>query len=545
MTAGDIEFGIDAFTLDDRMRLFSFLAADKRATYLWVLRAFNRARANYQVLLHTADVSAQLASLAAEHTDCPMPEDLAAALDALVGWGNLDRGQDAARAATVQEYRNRHAVYQLTDAGFRAYQAAEQVLTARLDDAALSRLVFPDILADLEALATANAQGDAEEVYRKLSRLDRALSDLAERAARFYLLLGELGRGTDSRAEVFLAHKDALLTHMREFHSEMQRYSPRLRAAILAVTATGMERMFELAAEADDRLFRSPAERLADWRSRWAGLVAWFGADQPLTESDRLQQATVAAISDVLAMLRRVTEARRGGVSRESQLRHLAAWCTNVPSESAAHALYGAVFGLGSPRHVGIAHADPEAIPTRRSWWEAPAVEVSRTLVQTGQAPSPGRPGMIERNAAAQRRLRERQLMEAAERRAAADQLAAGGVHGRELSEAETVVLLALLDRALGARAPIRGTVAAGSAHGVRLVLERCGGVSTVRTVRGLLHLDGFRLTVTPLAGVGAQTFARLQVEVADAAPAGNGPAEPAGNEAAEPGRSVPAWVRR
>jgi hypothetical protein len=147
---------------------------------------------------------------------------------------------------------------------------------------------------------------------------------------------------------------------------------------------------------------------------------------------------------------------------------------------------------------------------------------------------------MIERNAPAQRRLRERQLTEAAGRRAAADQLAAGGVHGRELSEAETMVLLALLDRALGARAPIRSTVAAGSAHGVRLVLQPYDGVSTVRTVRGRLHLDGFRLTVTPLAGVAAQTSARLQVEAADAAPAGNGPAVPAGSEVA-----VPAGVRR
>ena len=179
MAAGEVVFGIDAFALDDRMRLFHFLAADKRTMYLWLLRAFNRARANYLVLLHTDDVDAQLAALRDADPDCVVPEDLPAALDALVEWGNLDRSQDAARAATIQEYRNRHSVYQLTDAGFRAYQAVKQVLSARLDDAALSRLVFADILADLDALAAASATGDAEEVYRKLSRLDRALSDMA------------------------------------------------------------------------------------------------------------------------------------------------------------------------------------------------------------------------------------------------------------------------------------------------------------------------------------------------------------------------------
>lgn len=496
----DAAFGIDAFALDDRMRLFTFVATEKRLTYLWVLRAFDHARANYHVLLHTGDVAAQLATLTQDSPDCPPigDDELPVVLDALADWGNLTRSQDATRAATIREYRNRHSVYQLTDAGYRAYQAVEQVLSARLDDATLSRLVFPDILADLTALATASRDGDAEEVYRKLNRLDRALSDMAERAARFYLMLGELARTTDDRAEVFLAHKDALLTHMREFHSELMRYSPRLHSATSAVAATGVDHMLELAAKADDRLFRSPQDRLADWRRRWAGLVAWFGADQPSTESDRLQQATVAAIGDVLAMLRRVTEARRGGVSRESQLRHLAAWFTATPNEAAAHALFNAVFGLGAPRHVGVVHADPESIPGRRSWWDAPAVELSRSLVETGRTPSPGRPAAIDRAEGPRRRLREQQLAETGERREAASRLAAGGAHGHTLSEAETAVLLTLLDKALNARAPMRARVrASGSAYGVRLTLEPCDEVTKVRTVRGVLRLDGVRLTVT------------------------------------------------
>jgi hypothetical protein len=40
-------FGIDAFTLDDRLRLFHFAAAEKRHEYLGLLRAFDRARADY------------------------------------------------------------------------------------------------------------------------------------------------------------------------------------------------------------------------------------------------------------------------------------------------------------------------------------------------------------------------------------------------------------------------------------------------------------------------------------------------------------------
>lgn len=82
----------------------------------------------------------------------------------------LDRSQDGARAATLAEYRNRHSVYQFTDAGYRAHRAVESVLAAGLDDSTLSRLVFADLLADLKALAKANQDGDAEEVYRKSRR---------------------------------------------------------------------------------------------------------------------------------------------------------------------------------------------------------------------------------------------------------------------------------------------------------------------------------------------------------------------------------------
>ena len=245
-------------------------------------------------------------------------------LDALAEWQVLDRSYDGTRAANLAEYRNRHYVYQFTQAGYRAYRAVEDVLGASLEDAQLSRLVFPDILGDLHALAEANTAGDGEEVYRKLGRLDSVLNEMAQRAARFYLMLGDLARTNDTRPEVFLAHKDTLLAHMREFTAELGRYAPLLAEAVEKAAATGVDRMIEYAAEADERLFRSPAERLADWRHRWDGIVHWF-AEREHSETERLQDATVTAIRSVLALLRRVTEARRGGVSRESQLRHLAA----------------------------------------------------------------------------------------------------------------------------------------------------------------------------------------------------------------------------
>jgi uncharacterized protein (TIGR02677 family) len=517
--AAGTAFGLDAFSLDDRMRLFTYVTVDNRTAYLWLLRAFDRERANYHVLLHTTDVAGALDHLASDHADCPKAEslELPRLLDALVDWGMLDRSQDGTRATTVAEYRNRHSVYQFTEAGYRAHRAVESVLGASLDEANLSRLVFPEILADLTALAQANEAGDAEEVFRKLARLDRVLGDMAERAARFYLMLGDLSRGNDTTPEVFLAHKDALLAHLRDFHLELQRFTPLLRQGVEAVEATGLERMVEAAAEADDRLFRTYAERLDDWRQRWVGLRAWFSppSHDQISEADRLGEATVAAISDVLALLRRITEARRGGVSRESQLRHLAAWFTAAPTEAAAHALFDAVFGLGRPRHVGVAHAAPESIATRRSWWEAPAVELSRTLVETGRPPGPGRPAAVARNEASRTRLRGGQLADQRILAEAAAALAERGAYDDVLDEARTVLLLRLLDVALAARGSGPGAKRiSGAAHGIRLTLVATGTTTTVRTARGLLHLDGYTLEITPFAATRTQAPAPAPVPV-------------------------------
>lgn len=491
----------------DRLRLFSFATADKRNDYLWVLRAFDHARAAYVVLLHASDVADTLARM----LDAPHPTatEIGPLLEQLHTWGVLERSYDGTRAATLAEYRNRHYVYQFSQAGYQAYRAVNEVLGARLDEASLSRLVLPELLADLQALAQANRGGDAERVYRILKRLDTALSELADRAAHFYLTLGDLVRTTEATPEAFLAHKDALLAHMREFSMDLARYAPRLAAAIAEVDDTGAESLIARAASCDERVLLDIGAREADWRARWQGLRGWFVAvrdrgapdpaaeSAPATEAERLREATMSAIAAVLSLLRRVTETRKGGVSRESALRHLAGWFAAAPTTDSAHALFDVVFGLGKPRHLSMEHPDADIIPAHRSWWEAAPLEIARTLAETGRQPTPGAPARLVRNDAGVRRLRQAQLETQRARAAAAMSLAAADVHDRVLDERETEVLLRLLDAASTAWVPVSGRVGTtGSDSGVTLTVREHPGSTVVRTAQGLLYLDHRRLEV-------------------------------------------------
>lgn len=492
-----------SFLQEDRLKLFAFTTAEKRTEYLWVLRAFDLARANYVVLLHAADVADTLARNAPDDLQVTVAE-VGPLLEQLHAWDLLERSYDGSRAATLSEYRNRHFVYQFSQAGYTAFRAVEDVLGARLDDASLSRLVLPELLADMHELAEANRQRDGERIFRKLSRLDSTLSDMATRAAHFYLVLGDLVRTTEITPESFLVHKDALLTHMREFSSDLTRYAPKLADAIALVESTGIDTLIDRAAVSDERVFLSVEERRADWQARWSGLSNWFvAAEAESSESERLREGTMSAISAVLSLLRRVTETRKGGVSRESQLRHLAGWFANSPTEDSAHALFDAVFGLGRPRHLSMVHPDADIVPSSRTWWDAPPVEISRTLAETGRTPSPGLPGRVQRNDGGIRRLREQQLHEQRSRSAAARSLASDGVYERTLNQEETEVLLSLLNAALTARVRVSGRTGGGSGSdsGVKLTLSDSDVSTVVHTNRGRLHLDRLQLEIAQVVG--------------------------------------------
>jgi uncharacterized protein (TIGR02677 family) len=509
-THGRDSLDLDALAVSDRFRLFNFTRRDDHLAYLWVLRALDRLRVVHQVQAHSEDVAQALAELAAAHEDVPAFHDqtrLRERLDALADDQILHRLEDASRAGSLARYRNRQSVYQFSELGYRAYAAVEDVLAARIRDANLSRLVFSDILDDLRALHAAVSARDGDQVYRRLSRLDTVLDDMSRRAAQFHLTLAELMRSTDTSPETFLKYKNAVLTHMTDFMTELDRYLPRLAAAIAAVDATGVSVMLGLAAAADDRPFLSDEDKHDDWRRRWAALGAWFAAGGAVatgtgaeSRAEGLRTATRAAVSAVIALLRQVTEAQRGGVNRSSQLRHLAEWVFAAPDEPSAHALATAAFNLRTARHLGGAHDDADQIPARAGWWDAPGVDISVTLFRRGKAPTPGVPQPARNNPAVKAELARRQAEQRAAERAAARSLLEAGARDRVLDEAETRVLLRLLTLATEARTVVAGRLATATGGNdvltMRLLPSDTG--SSVRTAQGTLHLPGFELRLEP-----------------------------------------------
>ncbi len=524
-------FNLDALAVSDRFRLFGFTRREDYLAYLWVLRALDRLRAAHVAQAHTDDVAEELAELAASHDSVPRNlTSLRDRLDNLTDDGLLHRLEDASRAGSLARYRNRQSVYQFSELGHRAYTAVEGVLAARVQDANLSRLVFSDILRDLNGLAEANRAGDGDEVMRRLGSLDRVMEDMARRSARFHLTLGDITRSTEASPEMFLRYKHALLAHMGDFMAELDRYLPRLTLAVIQVEATGLATLLNRAAEADERPLMRYEDVLDDWRRRWAAVRAWFTADGEGSRAAELAAATRAGVSSVIALLRQITEAQRGGVNRATQLRHLAAWAFDAADEGGAHALVGAAFGLRRARHLGGVHEDTDLISPRLAWEDAPGVEVAVTLFRRGKAPTPGVPQRLQARDGVRADLRHRQAARRAAEQEAARQLLGSGLGERVLDERQTRVLLTLLTRALEARTVVAGRITGGAGGNdvmvMRLVPSPDG--CAVRTAHGVLHLPGLRLEVAPARGRVA-TGARAANGGPKTAPAAAGKGTPAG----------------
>lgn len=480
---------------DERDRLQALRAATEpnAPTYLAILSVFVAARERYEVELHTERIAAGLLDTGI------VVEDLEASLRQLDQWGNVTWTQDTTRVSRLEDFRRRRALWQLTAVGRATHDAVVSVLSAVEVSGSLQRSLFRDIREHLHELVAGVDAGDADRTYLRLRSLDSALHDLAANARDFHATVAQLRREHDIAPERFLAYKELLLEYLQQFLDHLIAQQGVIARAVLDVEARGVHRLTTLAAAGDDSggLF-DETDREARWAQRWDGLASWFVArpGRP-AGADDLIAATTSAISDLLSLLRQLTERTRRPITRASELLVMARWFRGLASDDHAAELFDAAFGLGRTLHLATDHTDPDDIGPTESFWTAPPVTVPVTLREHGKRPAPGRtPVAADYTATKARLLREHRASQAARAEAAA-RLRARPIEGRTLSAAELAMLFELLDRAAHQR-QTDGTATSVIVEGTAATLEAHEAGMCIRSVRGTLTLPHHRLVVAP-----------------------------------------------
>jgi uncharacterized protein (TIGR02677 family) len=496
-----------------RLTLFSYTVEPSAPLYRAVLRLFLEAKGRYRIQFRPDEVAAELRRDAdGEGLMVDLPEGgLDRALDQLVDWGNLRRSHDAGRAATLEDFRRRHFVYQLTPAGEAAERAVGEVLEALERSGSLQRVMLGTILRNLaEIRAELRAEPPRpDRLFEHLFNVTEQFKALTENASTFLARLHEAIDQGEVHAEAFLAYKQAVLEYLEQFVGELSEVAPRIAGEVQAVEAAGSERLIALAASADAAPtplgVRDPSEEL---RRKWRGIAAWFVGDgREPAMVELLRAAARGAVNRILMVLERLHEKRFRRVSRASDLLRLAAAFDRLEGEAggaeAAHRLFQAAFGLFGARHLGGLEEDPDLVLPGASWWEAPPVPVSPALRRTGRNTATGRRAQAADHSSVKRFLAERYHRERQARSAALARFASQGPLALgdlpTLSRDEFDLLLSLLDRLLSAAPGPAGRREARSRDGrlrLRLDPPEPGRLAAVHTEAGRLTLPAYTLTV-------------------------------------------------
>lgn len=519
-----------------RLTLFAYTVESLAPLYRAVMAVFAQEKARYRIQLRPDEVAAALER--AGQGGLLAPDDLGRldrSLDQLVEWGNLRRTHDTARVATLEDFRRRHFVYQITPAGEAAERAVGMVVDALESSGSLQTVMLGAILRNLGALAQelSRESPDPAVLYEALFNVTEQFRALAENASTFMSRLHEAIEAGEVHTEAFLVYKQAVIAYLEEFVGELAAVAPRVTERIREIEEAGVDRMAELAAQAD----RAPTldgvrDVSGELARQWRGLSSWFvdaGGSPPTVEL--LRGAARSAINRILMVLERLHEKRFRRVDRTADLLRLAAWFDARDARGAGavvHLMFQAAFGLASARHLGGVELDPERaerlerVQPGASWWDAPAVTVAPSLRETGSSALRGRAPRVVDYSRARRRLTDEHRRRQAERDAALSRFTGAG--GRRLSELpaldarELELLLALLDRLFSIVPGEDGRRETWSGDGrLRLALEAPEGerLAVVRTGAGRLTLPDFTLTVEDRAARPAWPVASASEEVA------------------------------
>jgi uncharacterized protein (TIGR02677 family) len=512
--------------------VFAHLTAEKSVMYRAVLKVFAQAKAQFVIHLRPTDVERQLADDGVRYADGTAVEMV---LQQLVAWGNLEAHPDTAEVLTVQDFWRVRNLYQMSHAGESAEVALAVFEQSLRQPGELQAAALDDIRRQLDQVIflSRREEVDDAEVFNAFSLLRQRFDELTVQAQRF---IGGLQRRIELQGlnvESFLSYKQRLIDYLERFLSQLVLAGHEIAMTIRSIAPERIAPLLHRAAERElvDRLTVSDEDRAVArraWHQRWEGLCSWFvGSDTRPSQAEELRGAARAAIPSLVAAVTGINDRRAGRSDRVADLRALALWFAQAEDDQAAHRLWRGALALDSCRHLSIdgdtldqRGAEPVSSSTR--WIDAPPLQISPRLHNSGRYAARGRPQNVIDRSAERAKLSELAVQEAGQISRWRRMLAAGRrirlSQLDELPEGAFQLFLDLLGDALAAKTGSEAAVSVTSSDGVlQIDLERTedGAMAVIRTTTGVLIGEDHYLTIRSIVDDGEEADEGWRLEVA------------------------------
>jgi uncharacterized protein (TIGR02677 family) len=491
----------------EKLKVFEYVTAEKAPLYRAVMGVFMDSKERFALHLRPGDVLAGIAAVPlAETVDLPAVEAL---LNQLCEWGNLEAHPDTADVATVEDFLRRRYLFQITVRGEAAERAIAAYEETILQPGELQTAALADIRSLLEELARFAESGETDEAKTTLA-LRTLCSSFEELTRRAQVFMSGLQRRIDLQRiefEEFILYKETLIDYLQRFIGELVIATDEIASGLNRIEAAGVDRLLTGAARREVAdLLNATAEDLEAaafrWRNRWQGLRSWFiGSGGRSSHAETLRARALSAIPALLTAVANINDRRVTRIDRANDLRTLARWFAEAETESDAHSLWRAAFGLDASRHLMTNDETVDLLDTAKvqpgaSWFEAPPMRISIRLRATGSHTRKGRSNAVID------RTREKDLLAqfAAEESAQIARARRVLAQGRRvllsqigiLDSSEFDLFLEILGEALAMKSRPQDLVEITSSDGtLRITLEPAAGsgVAVIRTPSG--HFSG------------------------------------------------------
>lgn len=367
----------------------SYLVAENVERYRAIMRYCYRCHKAMNGLLYRQDIFDGVRNeLGDTYTDSQLDQDL----NQLVEWESLTRRQEMIRPKSIQEYKEKHYRYQISEKGILFEELLDKL--NHLDEYTrgdLDKDTFVLLLENLEVLASSSAGTDQAKCWLRTIEL---FGKLQKNSSDYIGYINSATIDGKMKTESFLVYKDQFIMYLRDFIVKIQELYYKLTAAIDKLgqesisrsgnsvieksTGTKVDEIIQsVVAYEQSRSFleaideETLRERCYDL---YKGMYRWFNKDGKRdSEYDTLMNQTEQIISRITSLVYYYGQESRQYQSRRRDYLHIAQWFASADTVEVCGAMYGAIFGMTKVRHYYSPEEGSILMPTTRSWDATPA----------------------------------------------------------------------------------------------------------------------------------------------------------------------------
>lgn len=334
----------------------SYLNAPEAFLYRTIMRILYREKESYNSQLSTDDIFLKLRNYEG-HSEVSM-EKLKLALSQLTAWGCLLPMQDPRRVKTIEEYQNKIYRYSLTEEAViveRMTIELENMFSegTTLSSSLLSRI--DNVVSDIPFVMDTKSGQELNEWWKNLREDFRRLStNYSDYLHSFCSVKGEK---LISSVE-FLLHKDKFIEYLRNFITQLQRYSVKIENNLKKLSSERKNRLLEKLVESEQKIPRTnyDTQNSEDIKNKiytdWNSLYQWFVSESGRESvCNNAMEYTNDIIRKMVNNAVLLMELQSSGISKKHEYQKYMQMFADCQNMDEAHCLSAHIFGVMNVFH--------------------------------------------------------------------------------------------------------------------------------------------------------------------------------------------------